>query len=193
MNPMKHATLALLLLLPSVAFAAGDGVPFKEIGFHAFNLMLLLGFLAWFVGPKAKDALANRAAKVKADIDSAEQARDGARQRFEALEARLSGFEQQLAGMRQQAEKDAAQEQLALQERAQRDAALVASAAERTIGAETAKARQLLRKDAAELAVKLAGQTVKQNFGAADQDRFAQQFLGSVGGDDTNGNGVGHG
>ena len=60
-----------LILFTSVAMAAGaEGPPdMNAIAFHAINFFLLISLLTFLLRNKIKDALANRAARVRNDID----------------------------------------------------------------------------------------------------------------------------
>ena len=197
MKPMKPLFSLFLWAMPLVALAeeghavegAAEGIPWGPIALHAFNLAVLLAVLAWFAGPKIRDALGNRAANVKRAIDEATAARKDARTRFDALEARLSGFEGELASMRDKAEADARREAESIAARGERDAAAIAESAERSIQDQVRKARVSLREHAVDLAVDLARERVKGEIGAEDQHRLAGDFLEVVKQGD---NGVGH-
>jgi len=201
MNTNHHHTffkmVGLALLTVGTAHAAGDGggghdgIPVKEIIFHAVNLALLLGILTYLLKNKVADGLASRAGGIRKDIDDATNLRAETQTRFDALETKLQTFEDELALMKRDAEADADREQAAIEKRAANDAELIKAAAERTIRDETLRARQALREDAVVLAVELAKKNLEGDFKAADEKRFAEEFLGAL--TPTNGNGVDHG
>ena len=202
---MRAFLLSSLLMLSNVAAASGGGehveaeagghgavhIPWDTLAFHAINLAIFVGLIVWLAGPKVKDALANRAAGIRRQLQEAERVQAEAKARYDALEARLAGFEGQLASMRAEAEAEAAREQVVIDERAARDAAMVREAARRTVDTEVARARQELRREAVQLAVGLAETQIKGSIGPADQERFAADFLVAVKADD--GQGVTHG
>lgn len=165
------------------AAAGGDhggdhhGPPWVSLGLHAFNLALLLGLIGWFAGPRIKGAMKSRAAEVKREIDASNRQRKEAREAFEELEARLAGFEQKLQQMRADAEREAGEERAAILARGERDAQRLQEAAERTIRSETAKARMALRKDAVDLAMKLAEDRIAGQVTAADDQRISAGFF----------------
>lgn len=167
------AATGAALLLPGMALAAGgdagDGaVPWVKVGLHAFNLTVLFGAIAYFAGPKVKEALKTRAAEIKAEIDASNQARKDTRERFEALEARLDAAAE--------ADKEAA----AIAARADKDIQRIQEATERSIRNETAKARLALRADAVALAVKLAEERLTDQLGTEDDQRLAGDLLSLV-------------
>lgn len=159
------------------------GIPWSNIALHTVNLVILLAVLWKFALPMVRDALANRSAGIRREIDEASRLHTDAAARYEALEARLNGLEKQLVDMRAEAERDAEREQAAILARADKDAAQVAAAAERTIRSEVARARQELREDAARLAVSLAEAQIAREINPADEERFARSFLSAVKGE----------
>jgi len=171
-----------LLLFVSNAFAAGAGDPpdLNAIAFHAINLFLLIGLLTFLLRNKIKDALANRAIRIRTDIDDSNRLRKEAQQRFEDLEARLDGFERELDKMKVDAESEAATEQQAILSRAEEDAARIAEAAQRSIRDETDRARQALRREVAELSVGMAREKLSAAVTSDDQDRLTGDFIETV-------------
>jgi F-type H+-transporting ATPase subunit b len=170
-----------LLLLVSDAFAsAGDPPDMNTIAYHAINLFLLVALLTYLLRNKIKDALANRAAGVRKDIDTSNQVRKTAQQRFEDLESRLDGFEAELGRMKADAEVDAGKEQAAILVCVEDDAARIAESAERSIRDETKRARQALRQEVAILSIDLAREKLSGAVSADDQDRLAGDFVDTV-------------
>lgn len=182
-------SILLFLLTTSTALAAGGGdhgpQSFGDASFsivaHAVNLTLLLGLIVWAAGPAIRDALANRSTNTRRELEDAAQAKQDAQARYEELEARLSDFEKELAQLRSEAEANVQREVDAIHARGERDARLVAESARRSIADEVARARQTLRRDAVDLAVQVAGETIKSNIGDEDQQRLGREFLGAVG------------
>lgn len=172
----------MLLLLVSDAYAAGDGLPpdLNAIAFHAINFVLFVGLLTYLLRDKIRDALANRAARVKKEIDESNQARKDAAQQFEDLEARLDGFETELEKMKADAVVEADKEHNAILGRAEEDAARIAEAAQRSIRDETERARQALRREVAKLSVDLAREKLSSEVNADDQQRLAGDFIDTV-------------
>lgn len=178
---MRRALALLLLALPSVAFAeAGEGIPFREIGLHTFNFLLLVGLLVYLLRTPVRDFLNTRAATIRKELEESDRLRREAEERNRAIEAKLVHFEEELAAMKADGAADAEREALLLAERAERDAAHIKETAERAIREETRAARNTLRRDAVELAVKLAEENLRSQLGPTDQQRLAQEFLASI-------------
>ena len=171
------------LLMMSAASAAGgvDAPPdMNAIAFHAINFFLLISLLTFLLRNKIKDALANRAARVRNDIDKSNRLRKEAQQKFEELESRLEAFEVELAKMKENAETEAQSEQQAILARAEEDAARIAESAQRSIRDETERARQALRREVAELSVDLAREKLSSSVTSDDQNRLAGDFIDTV-------------
>lgn len=172
----------MLLLLIAEANAGADGLPpdMNAIAFHAINFVLFVGLLTYLLRDKIRDALANRSARVKREIDDSNQARKDAAQRFEDLEARLDGFETELEKMKDDAVQDAEKEHNSILARAEEDAARIAESAQRSIRDETARARQALRREVAKLSVDLAREKLTSEVTSDDQQRLAGDFIDTV-------------
>jgi F-type H+-transporting ATPase subunit b len=171
-----------LFLFVSDAWASGSGDPadWNAIGFHLINFVLLVSLLTFLLRGKLRQALANRAARVKGDIDESNRLRKDAIQRFEELESRLEGFEKELAGMKADAEANALTEQQTIMARAEEDAARIAESAQWSIRDETERARQALRQEVAELSVGLAREKLSANVTEDDQSRLTGDFIDTV-------------
>jgi F-type H+-transporting ATPase subunit b len=177
---------ALLLLFPAVALAAGDAhggpvtIPWSGLFWHSFNLALLLGVIFWFARRPIGDALKNRAAKVRRDIESAQGERAAARAELEDLEEKLADFELQVERLRKEMAEQAQHEREAILERAERESAAVQASAERAIRDEAQRARRQLQTEAVQLAVQLAEGILAARVGDDDQQALARKLLDAV-------------
>ena len=151
-----------------------------KLGAHAFNLLLYVGIILFFVRRPAQDALRGRALEIRKTITDSAKERDEAKDRHEEVTARLHKLEDEIATMRAEAEADAKLESERMVARAREEAERIAATGQRNIRDEIARARNELRNDAVELAVQLAENTLKEAVTAADQKRLAQDFLASL-------------
>ncbi len=173
----------LSILLVSVANAggaAGDPPDYNAIGFHLINFVLIVSLLTFLLRSKIRDALANRALRIKTSIDESNQRRKAAQQRFEELESRLEGFESELASMKADAVAKSEADHKMIVERASVDAKRIAEAAQRSIRDETDRARHALRREVAELSVDLAREKLSKTVNTDDQSRLAGDFVAEV-------------
>lgn len=175
-----------LALVPAAAFASGHGhegggIPWNSIGWHAFNLAVLLVALFYFARRPISDALRNRATGVRRAIESAQQDRDRARAQLDELEEKLSEFELQVERLRKEMAEQAQREREQLLDRAQREVATVQAAATRAVRDEARRARRELQQQSVALAVALAEQILASQAVDSDQQAMARQLLAVVG------------
>ncbi len=177
---------ALLLLAPAVALASGDAhggavtIPWTSLFWHAFNLLLLLGVIFWLARRPVSDALRNRSATVRRDIESAQSERAAARVELEELEEKLADFELQVERLRKEMAEQAQHEREDILERAERESIAVRASAERAIRDEAQRARRQLQADAVALAVQLAEGILAAQVSEADQQALARELLDAV-------------
>lgn len=152
----------------------------KDIFFHAFNILVLVGVIVYFVRRPLSDFLAARALKIRTEIRESQEERDQAIQRREEVEARLGSLEQEVANIATEAEDAAKRHQESLLQRAQQEAEHIAQMAERNIRDEVDRAKDNLRKEAIELAVDLAKNTLTESVSSDDQRRLARDILDAL-------------
>jgi F-type H+-transporting ATPase subunit b len=169
--------------------ADSEGYSLGGVGQHLFNLLILAGILVYVARTPVRDALKNRSHDIRKEITEAARARDEARQRHDELSKRLAAFEDEVRRMKADAEADAKADEAKLVARARDEAARIGQTAERNIREEVTRARVALRKEAVDLAVMLAEQTLRGQVQGEDQRRLAADFLASINRDEVNGNG----
>lgn len=152
----------------------------KDIFFHAFNILILVGLVVFFVRRPLSDFLAARALKIRTEIRDSQEERDQAIRRHEEVEARLGSIEGEIAGIAADAETAAKNQQEQLLLRAQKEAENIAQMAERNIRDEVDRAKDTLRREAIELAVDLAKNTLTEKVSSDDQRRLARDILDTI-------------
>jgi len=152
----------------------------KDILFHAFNILLLVGLVVFFVRRPLSDFLAARALKIRTEIRDSQEERDQAIQRREEVETRLGSIEGEIASIAADAEEAAKRQQAQLLQRAQQEAEHIAKMAERNIRDEVDRAKDTLRREAIELAVDLAKNTLTEKVSSDDQRRLARDILDAL-------------
>lgn len=184
-----YAATLPLLLVSGVAFAAGgdnacaeglDGSCWQAIGIHGANFLLFFVFLFFVARKPIKEALLQRQAQVKQDIDNANAARKAAQERFDGLEARLARFEQQVEEMKADAKLAADRDTEMHRKHTAEDIELLKDQATRAIREEGAKAHRKLREQAVDLAIGVATESLRSKLDAADHKRLNNEFLVAV-------------
>jgi F-type H+-transporting ATPase subunit b len=169
----------LVTLLPLAARAAeeGHGASAATIFWHAFNLLVLIAILVYFGRAPIAAFLAARREQIEEGIESAGRELAEAERRLAACEQRAAALDGELDEIRrvvrQQAEAERDRllaEARATAERIQRDAV---AAAEQ----EVRHARERLRSETVEIALKLAAETLRSQVTDADRARLVDDFV----------------
>ncbi|MFA5700747.1 MAG: ATP synthase F0 subunit B [Desulfuromonas sp.] len=189
----KHAAtclvgLGLFGLSAGVAFAAADGaqhadsgVLLKDFLYRLLNFAILVGGLAYFVAKPLKNALANRRAGIEDELKKAREAAENAEQRFAEYDAKLTRAEEEIEQIKIDIREEAELEKQRIVAQAEEMAAKIKEDSGKTAEHEIAKARLALRQEAAELAVALARDMLKDRFNRDDQARLVEEYKLKVG------------
>lgn len=176
----------MLHLLLETAFAAsGDGPPMTEIGVHAINFVLLYTVLFFLARKPVAELLKERQAEIKKALDDGNAALKAAEDRHAELDSRLAHFDKLVEDMKAQAKTDADNERAQMRTKTEGDIASLKALTERTIREETRNARATLQREAVDLAMQIAEESIRQQISAADHERLAGEFLVAVEGDRT--------
>lgn len=178
-TPRMALPALLLALAPLTARAAegGHGGDASAVFWHAFNLLVLLGVIVYFARAPITAFLSERRAQIEEGIESAGRELAEAERRLAECEQRAARLDQELEEIRrvvrQQAESERERllaEARATAERIERDAL---AAAEQ----ELRHARERLRAETVELAVKIAADTLRGQITDADRLRLVDDFV----------------
>ncbi len=192
---MTRPLIALVLLvLPTAALAAGGGVGqpegwYVDLAFHAFNLVLFVGLIVYLARGVITEALKNRSAGIAKDIEESNRLRREAQDRCDAFDARLNRFEVEFDEMRAEASRTSEREANLISERASQEVAQIKDGAEKAIRDEVTAARAALHRQAVELAMQGAEEHLRGQINSDDQERLAQELLGSMQMKEVNGHG----
>jgi F-type H+-transporting ATPase subunit b len=175
--------LGVGLAAPGAALAAeaqGGGLFGSPVGAfvaHLINFAILIAILVKFVGPKLRQFLAERRATLTKTLDEAAALKAQAEARASEYRERLARADAEIERLRAQYRADAEAERARTLAEAEQAADRIRRAAEQTAEQELAKARVVLREEAARLATELAEQTVRRELTPADQARLVQEFV----------------
>ncbi len=172
-----------LLVSTPVLAASGGGQPegwLTGTAFHLFNLILFVGVVAFLTRKMIPEALKNRAARIEKELNESNRLRREAQARYDELEARLNRFEAEFDQMRSDATRAGEREVALIEERATNEVAQIKAGAEKAIRDEVNAARAALHQQAVTLALSVAEEQLRGRISAADQDRLAQDLLGTV-------------
>jgi F-type H+-transporting ATPase subunit b len=175
----RLAPAAILALAPSVAFAATGGEQGGGWTFfwQVLNLALLVGVLVWFGRAPVRQYFSDRRHRVRESLDSSARLLAEAEARLADWQQKLARLDDEIAATREttrllaEAERERiVAEASASAERIRRDAGLA-------VEQEVRRARTMLRAEAAELALELAGRLLREELTADDRERLVAEFV----------------
>jgi F-type H+-transporting ATPase subunit b len=174
--------LAAVTLAPAAARAAAEAEGHGGGGWfwHAVNLAALVAVLVYFGRAPVRAFLAERRQTIEEGIEGARRELAAAEGRLAECRQRMDTLDRELDGIRRVVREQAESERdrlladaRAAAERIRRDAA---AAAEQ----ELRHAREQLREESAELAVRLAGELLRSQVTGTDRSRLLDEFVEQV-------------
>lgn len=180
-------TGSVIALSAGVVCAAGDasqvesGVLLKDFLYRVLNFTLLAAGLTYFVAKPLKNALASRREGLEQELKEAREAAENAEKRFAEYDEKLTRAEEEIGQIKTNIRDEAEAEKQRIVENAENMAAKIKADSGKIAENEIEKARQILRQEAAELAVGLASDLLKKNFTREDQARLVEEYKLKVG------------
>jgi F-type H+-transporting ATPase subunit b len=182
---LRIALLAVgtLALSQGLALAAGGGgegdhgSEMKTFGWQAVNLVILVGVLV-YVGRKPIVAFfSERREQIQGDLAAAAQLLTDAEARNSELQRRLVDLESEVEEIREIARRRAEEESERILAEARKAAERIRSDATAAVDQELRRAQQELRDEAANLALDLAGDLLRDQISDTDRDRLIDEFI----------------
>ncbi len=184
---LLHILLAVsLMLLPSLAFAAGgghadSGAVLKDFLYRVFNFSLMAGLLYFFVAKPIRNGLKTRREDIAKALAEAQSAREEAEAKHREYSEKLAKATEEITEIRASIKRDGEMERDRILAAAKEMAAKIEKETENKASSVVTKARTELREEAARLAVELAEELLKKQVTAADQKRLVDEYLQKVG------------
>jgi len=160
--------------------AAAEAEHRKEFIFEWVNLLLLIGVLVYFARKPVQDFLAGRRDQIAKNIASSEQLLSDAERKLAEWNAKAARLDSDVAAILESTRKSAAAEKAAILADAENSAARIRQSAVGIVDRELRTARVALRKEAAELAVSLAGSLLREQTSDADKSRLVDEFIAKI-------------
>lgn len=176
--------ILFLCLLPVSAWAAegtAESWGWAENLGRWFNLLVLLGVIAYFTREPIGRFLQDRREGIRREITEAREARAEAEQQLAEAQERIRHLEDELAEIRHNAQAEAEAERERLLAQAEQEAKRILASATREIDGLSRAARQDLRNFVAKLSVELAEEQIKGRLDPKGQKRIVDRFIRSLG------------
>ncbi len=187
---MTRRTVFPVLLLaaaPVAALASGGAeaagpaaVPWWEIFKQLVNVAILVGVLVYFLKKPLATFLKERSELLRKSIDDAAKARAEAAEKLSAIEARMARLSGEIEDMNRRMDGEAGDEAKRLHEAAQAEIARLREQTRFAADQEVKKAREELRREAADLSTAAAEEMVKKSITAEDQERMVRDNIDKI-------------
>jgi len=184
---VKGFLLVCLVLLPTVAFAAGggghadSGVLLKDFLYRTLSFVLMVGLVAYFVTKPIRKGLSDRSAEIEKTLADAKAAQEAAEAKHLEYSEKLAKATEEIASITVSIRHDGEVEREKILVAAKEMAVKIEQEAESKASSVVAKARVELREEAARLAVELAEDMLRKQVSAEDQKRLVDEYMHKVG------------
>jgi F-type H+-transporting ATPase subunit b len=151
-----------------------------DLFYPVLNLLLLLAVLAAFFRKPIREYFTDRRVRIQGELEEAARLRKEAEERYTSWQKRLTELDDELERIRGTARQRAESERDRIVEAAQAAAARIRNDATVAVEHELRRAREQLREDAADLAVELAGDLLREQLDDADRKRLLDEFIDTI-------------
>ena len=173
--------LVILLALPAIALASGDGKTIGEQRWDLFwriaNFAILVGVLVYFARKPIANGIRNSIESVRAMLKEAQESRKDSEARMKEAQEKLAGVDKEISELMAAAHREGEAERKRIMVEAAQALEKLKGEAAIAIDLELKKAQDILRKEAADAAVALAEEIVSKNITPEDQARFVTEYL----------------
>ena len=180
----RLAAAALLIALgsaaPALAAEGHGGGGLADLFWPFLNFALLIGVLVYFARQPIRDFFASRHGRIRGELDAAAQALAVAAARHAEWQRRLVDLDAEMARIRADARERAEAERGHILADAAAAAERIRNDARSAVDQELRRAREDLRREAAELAVELAAEALRSRVTDADRSRLVDEFIQTI-------------
>ena len=181
--------VSLLLLAPTLAVAeeathggghGGGPLDWKGLLLKTVNFAILLAILFKFLRKPVGQGLQDRSEGVRRELEEARAATEAAEAKYQEYKQKVSRLEEEIRALRDEFRAEGERQKERILREGQEAAAAVARNAEAAGANEVKKAKDELRVEAAELAVRLAEEILSRAYTAEDQKKAVRQTIQNV-------------
>lgn len=180
---MLRGAVALLLptLLALPAHASEESASgLKTLLLSAFNLVLLIAVLIYFARKPLRAYFDKRRSAIRSELQTAADQLATAETTYANWQRRMIDLDRELEGIRATSRQRAEAERERIIADARASAERIRRDATAAIELELRRAREVLREEAAQLAIELAGERLTREVTDADRDRLIDEFIDLV-------------
>jgi len=170
--------LSIVSLAAPALASEGGGV--VDLLYRAANLLLLIGVIAYFARKPIREFFSERRTAIEKDLKEAADLRREAEARYAKWQRKLVDLDAELEQIRATFRERAEAERAQIIADANATAERIRSDTRAAIEQELRKSREVLSEEAANLAVELAADLLREHVTAADRDRLVTEFIERV-------------
>ena len=145
------------------------------------NFVILFLLLYKLLGGYVKNFFENRSITIKKDIEEADIYKKETERRYEELKKKLENIDKEIQDLTALFEREGLAEKERIIEKARNEAEKIKEQAFRIIEQEVGKAKLMLRKEYAELIVKMSENMIQKKLTGKDQQRIFEEYIEKVG------------
>jgi len=176
----RGLVVALVLTSAAPAAAATEDGHGGGLFWPVLNLALLLAVLIYFARKPVLSYLASRRDGIAKNLESSAQLLAESERKLREWSRKATHLDEELAAIRDATRRAAEAERDRILADARVTAERIQKAASAAAERELRQARAKLRREAADLAVELAGRLLREQVNETDRDRLLDEFIGRV-------------
>lgn len=180
-------SVLLLIILSSFVYASGgehqadSGVLLKDFLYRVLNFSIVVAILVYFLTKPLKKGLAGRREEIENALSEAKKAKEDAEAKFAEYDRKLAQATEEIAEISDAIRREGELEKQKIIANAKAMAKQIEQDAGKAAELEVAKARQVLQREAVQLAVGVAEELLKKNFTKDDDARLIDEYMQKVG------------
>ena len=177
---VTHAFAFALAFVAGPAFAESEGGHGGSLFWQVANVLLLLAVLVYFARKPVLSYLAERRDTISRNLESSAQLLAEAERRLAEWNTKAANLDREVSGIRDATRRAAEAERDRILADANVSAERIRRSASAVVERELQRAREQLRREAADLAVELAARTLREQVNDGDRTRLLDEFIGRV-------------
>jgi F-type H+-transporting ATPase subunit b len=174
MNRLVLSLFCVVVLVDPAVASEGESPGFF---YPILNLLLLVAVLFYFGRKPILEFFSQRRVQIEEDIEKAEGLRSEAEERYATWQRKLADLDEELEGIRSRSRERAESERAQILRDANATSERIRADATAAIEQELRRARAVLHEEAADLAVELAENMLRQQVTESDRERLVREFI----------------
>jgi F-type H+-transporting ATPase subunit b len=177
-----RSAVALLVALHALPAYASDpsASGLQTFLWPALNLVILIAVLVYFARKPLQAYFAKRRSEIQGELQSAADQLATAESTYAKWQRRMIDLESELDEIRATSRQRAEAERERIIQDARATAERIRNDATAAVELELRRAREILREEATQLAIELAGERLSREVTEADRDRLIDEFIGLI-------------